>query len=63
GHRAALRAFAALRRGGIDADHVPLSQAAGESWRQRWTGQTLMATDVREHGEEIARKAVGYFGP
>lgn len=63
GHRAALRAFAAMRRGGIDADHAVLSQAARESWRQRWTGQTLMATDVREHGEEIARKAVGYFGP
>jgi tRNA(adenine34) deaminase len=63
GHRAALRAFAAMRADALDANAAALAAQAREFWAQRWTGQTLVAAGVQEDGEELARKAVGYFRP
>lgn len=43
GHRAALRAFTGMVPASENADGAAISREARDFWRQRWTGQTLMA--------------------
>lgn len=48
GHRAALRAFPAMVPAFEDADGAAISREAREFWRERWTGQTLMAIGAQD---------------
>ncbi|MGE0333221.1 MAG: tRNA adenosine(34) deaminase TadA [Ramlibacter sp.] len=48
GHRAALRAFPPMVPGHPDADGAAVSRAARDFWRERWTGQTLMAVGAQD---------------
>jgi tRNA(adenine34) deaminase len=96
GHRAALRAFPKMVPDHPDADGGAVSRQAREFWKNRWSGQSMMAVGaqdpvlglpvmrslreniracpepmvieraghfVQEHGEAVARAAVGYFRP
>ena len=48
GHRAALRAFPPLVPEFEDSDGAAVSRQAREFWRERWTGQTLMAVGAQD---------------
>lgn len=48
GHRAALRAFPAMVPAFENADGAAISREAREFWRERWTGQTLMAIGAQD---------------
>ena len=48
GHRAALRAFPALVPEFLDSDGAAISRAARDFWRERWSGQTLMAIGLQD---------------
>ncbi len=48
GHRAATRAFPRLVPEQADADGAALSRAARQFWRERWTGETLMAIGLQD---------------
>lgn len=63
GHRAALRAFAALAAPFEDADVSAISRQASDFWQQRWSGQTLVANEGQElaTGRSIGLAAVAYF--
>lgn len=57
GHRAALRAFPALVPEHSDDEGAAVSLAARDFWRQRWTGQSLMAIGQQDPvlGEPVMR--------
>ena len=48
GHRAALRAFATLVPQSLDGDAADVSRQTLDFWRERWTGQTLMAVGPQD---------------
>lgn len=48
GHRAALRAFPAMVPEFEDSDGAAVSRLARDFWRERWTGQTLMAIGLQD---------------
>lgn len=48
GHRAALRAFPPMVPDSADADGAAVSREARDFWRERWSGQTLMAVGVQD---------------
>jgi tRNA(adenine34) deaminase len=48
GHRAALRAFPPLVPEFEDSDGAAVSRQARVFWRERWTGQTLMAVGAQD---------------
>jgi tRNA(adenine34) deaminase len=48
GHRAAPRAFPAMVPTVADQDGAAVSRAAREFWRERWSGQTLMAVGAQD---------------
>jgi tRNA(adenine34) deaminase len=57
GHLAALRAFPAMVPASEDADGAAISREARDFWRQRWSGQTLMAIGAQDpvFGEPVMR--------
>ncbi|MDO8450020.1 MAG: tRNA adenosine(34) deaminase TadA [Rhodoferax sp.] len=48
GHRAALRAFPAMVPEFEDSDGAAISRQARDFWRERWSGQTLMAVGAQD---------------
>ncbi len=48
GHRAATRAFPPMVPGLEDSDGAAISRQARAFWRERWTGQTLMAVGAQD---------------
>ncbi|MBP6405086.1 MAG: tRNA adenosine(34) deaminase TadA [Proteobacteria bacterium] len=48
GHRAALRAFPPMVPEHPDADGAAVARAARGFWRERWSGQTLMAVGAQD---------------
>lgn len=48
GHRAAVRAFPAMVPEFQDSDGAALSRQARDFWRERWSGQTLMAIGMQD---------------
>ena len=48
GHRAALRAFPAMVPEFEDSDGAAVSRQARDFWRERWSGQTLMAVGAQD---------------
>jgi tRNA(adenine34) deaminase len=48
GHRAALRAFPPMVPASESSDGAAISRQARDFWRERWTGQTLMAVGVQD---------------
>jgi tRNA(adenine34) deaminase len=61
GHRAALRAFPRLLSESPDAEGAALAQQARDFWAYQWSGKTLSAVDVADHGEGLAAEAVQFF--
>lgn len=74
GHRAALRAFSLWPSASETAYWADMSRQAGQFWRERWVGQSLMvlggqapplpgtvAPDVQMQGEYIATQALQLF--
>ena len=61
GHRAALRAFPRLLSEWPDAEGAALAQQARDFWAYQWSGKTLTAVDVTDHGEGLAAEAVRFF--
>jgi tRNA(adenine34) deaminase len=57
GHRAALRAFPAMVPEFEDSDGAAISREARSFWRERWSGQTLMAIGAQDPvlGEPVMR--------
>ncbi|WP_372825497.1 tRNA adenosine(34) deaminase TadA [Polaromonas sp.] len=57
GHRAALRAFPAMVPEFKDSDGAEISREARSFWRERWSGQTLMAIGAQDPvlGEPVMR--------
>ena len=48
GHRAALRAFPAMVPEFEDSDGAAVSRQARDFWKERWSGQTLMAVGTQD---------------
>ena len=48
GHRAALRAFPTMVPEFENADGAAVSRQSRDFWRERWSGQTLMAIGVQD---------------
>jgi tRNA(adenine34) deaminase len=61
GHRAALRAFPRLLSESPDAEGAALAQQVRDFWTCQWSGKTLSAVDVADHGEGLAAEAVRFF--